>query len=79
MQQVRDTLDRMFEKGNAMTNEKHEVTNTRFADNAKSTWELVWENLQLLCLGLTIAGQIFIGGSYVIGQGIWLVCLPFHP
>ena len=56
-----------------MVNEKHEVTNARFTDDTKSTWEFVWENLQLLCLGLTIAGQILIGGSYVIGQGIWLV------
>ena len=49
-----------------MVNEKHEVTNARFTDDIKSTWEFVWENLQLLCLGLTIAGQILIGGSNVI-------------
>lgn len=56
-----------------MTNNKHEVINTRFENEAPSISIFVWENLQLLCLGLTIAGQILIGGSYIIGQGIWLV------
>lgn len=32
----------------------------------------VWENLQLLGLALTISGQIFVGGSYLTGQAVWL-------
>lgn len=32
----------------------------------------VWENLQYLNLGMTIAGQVVIGGSYLLGQGVWL-------
>jgi hypothetical protein len=56
-----------------MTNQNHEITNTRFTNETKNIVTLIWENLQLLCLGLTIAGQILIGGSYIIGQGIWLV------
>lgn len=40
----------------------------------KSTAQLVWENLQLLVLAGTIAGQCIIGASFLIGQGIWLVC-----
>ena len=39
----------------------------------KSTAQLVWENLQLLGLALTIFGQITIGMSYLLGQGVWLV------
>jgi len=31
------------------------------------------ENLQLLGLALTIIGQIIIGGTYIGGQGVWLV------
>lgn len=56
-----------------MTNEKHEITNTRFANQEPDFATVVWENLQLFCLGLTIAGQIFIGGSYILGQGLWLI------
>ena len=33
----------------------------------------VWENLQLLNLAMTIAGQVLVGGNYLIGQGIWFV------
>lgn len=39
----------------------------------KSTKVLVWENLQLLGLALTIFGQVTIGASYLLGQGVWLV------
>lgn len=56
-----------------MTDNNHTVTNTRFNDQGLTVYEFIWENLQLLCLGLTVAGQILIGGSYIIGQGIWLV------
>lgn len=40
----------------------------------KSTKQLIWENLQLLVLAGTIAGQCIIGASFLIGQGIWWVC-----
>ena len=33
----------------------------------------VWENLQYLNLALNIAGQVVIGGSYLLGQGVWLI------
>lgn len=55
-----------------MTNEKHEITNTRFANQEPDFATVVWENLQLFCLGLTIAGQILIS-NYIVGQSIWLV------
>ena len=55
-----------------MTNNKHEIINTRFENEAPSISIFVWENLQLLCLGLTIAGQILIS-NYIVGQSIWLV------
>ena len=42
-------------------------------ENEKSTWRKVWENLQYLNLALTIAGQVIIGGSYLLGQSVWLV------
>jgi len=39
----------------------------------KSMKVLVWENLQLLCLAGSVAGQCVIGASFLIGQIIWLV------
>lgn len=33
----------------------------------------VWENLQYFNLALTIAGQCVIGGSYLLGQGAWMI------
>lgn len=36
-----------------------------------STGRKVWENVQLLALALTIAGQIVVGPSYIIGQALW--------
>ena len=42
----------------------------------KTTGRKVWENLQYLKylnLARTIAGQVIIGGSYMLGQGVWLV------
>lgn len=33
---------------------------------------LVWENLQLLTLAGTIAGQVIVGASFMIAQGVWL-------
>ena len=38
----------------------------------KTTKILVWENLQLLALAGTIVGQIVVGASFLIAQGIWL-------
>ena len=42
-------------------------------ENEKSTRREVWENLQYLNLALTIAGQIIVGGSYMLAQSAWLV------
>lgn len=39
----------------------------------KSTARKVWENLQYINLAMTIAGQVVIGGSYLLGQGVWLI------
>lgn len=39
----------------------------------KSTARKVWGNLQYINLAMTIAGQVVIGGSYLLGQGAWLV------
>ncbi len=39
--------------------------------NSKSISRIVWENMQLVVLALTIAGQMFVGGAYLIGQGLW--------
>ena len=50
-----------------------EVQNTKARKPQKSTSQLVWENLQLAGLALTIFGQITIGASYLLGQGVWLV------
>ncbi len=32
---------------------------------------IVWENVQLLVLAMTIAGQMFVGAAYLVGQGLW--------
>lgn len=34
---------------------------------------VVWENLQVAVLALTIAGQAVVGGLYLLAQIIWLV------
>lgn len=34
---------------------------------------LIWENLQLLVLALTIIGQITVGIWFLVGQGIWFI------
>lgn len=39
----------------------------------KSKKELIWENLQVLVLALTIAGQALVGGLYLVAQCIWLI------
>lgn len=46
---------------------------TEIVKEEKTLGQKIWENLQLLNLAMTIAGQVLIGGSYLIGQGIWLV------
>lgn len=43
-------------------------------ETPKSKYEIVWENLQLLVLFGTIAGQVLVGGVYLIAQGVWLAC-----
>lgn len=55
------------------------MDSSKCAKNATVTCEdkpltvRVWENVQLLCLGLTIVGQILIGPMYIVGQSCWLV------
>ena len=49
-----------------------ELENTNAA--TKSTKIVVWENLQLLALAGTIAGQALVGGLYLVAQSIWLAC-----
>lgn len=55
------------------------MDSSKCAKNATVTCEdkpvamRVWENIQLLCLGLTIVGQILIGPMYIVGQSCWLV------
>lgn len=39
----------------------------------KSKKELIWENLQVLTLALTIAGQALVGGLYLVAQCVWLI------
>lgn len=52
----------------------NQIENVRhLPQEEKSTARKVWENLQYLNLALTIGGQVVIGGSYLIGQGAWLV------
>lgn len=41
--------------------------------NIKNLSTFVWENLQLLTLGLTIAGQVIIGANYLTAQAIWFI------
>ena len=43
------------------------------SNETKSLSRIIWENLQLLVLMLTIAGQLFVGVAFFIGQGLWLV------
>ena len=33
---------------------------------------IIWENLQVLVLMLTIAGQALVGGVYLLAQVIWM-------
>ena len=44
---------------------------TSNAHQSKSISRIIWENLQLLVLMLTIAGQLFVGVAFFIGQGLW--------
>lgn len=39
----------------------------------KNKAEKIWENIQLLVLGLTIVGQMTVGIIFLLGQGLWLV------
>lgn len=32
-----------------------------------------WEKVQYIVLALTVLGQVCIGASYYLGQGLWLV------
>lgn len=57
---------------NQITNVR-EIASQLSPQEQKSTARKVWENLQYLNLALTIGGQVVIGGSYLIGQGAWLI------
>lgn len=46
---------------------------TKEIQEKKSKFIIFWENIQLLGLGLTIAGQITVGAWFIVGQGLWLV------
>lgn len=37
----------------------------------KSPKEKRWENIALLCFGLTVLGQGLVGGFYLIAQFVW--------
>ena len=51
-----------------------EIKNVRFIEEKQSDKKIkIWENIQLLVLMLTIIGQVTIGASFIIGQGVWLV------
>lgn len=50
-----------------------EISNVRETQERPSLWAQVWTQAQYLNLALTIAGQIVVGNSYLIGQGVWLV------
>lgn len=52
-----------------------EIKNIRFREvDAKAAKRTkVWENVQLFVLMLTIIGQVTVGASFIIGQGVWLI------
>ena len=35
--------------------------------------EWAWVQLQYMVLALTILGQVTVGASYLLGQGVWMV------
>lgn len=35
--------------------------------------ERAWVQLQYMLLALTILGQVTVGASYLLGQGVWMV------
>ena len=45
----------------------------RYDTSSRPLARAIWENLQLLVLALTIAGQLFVGVAFFIGQGLWAV------
>lgn len=60
--------------------EYREIKNLRFTtkpqrsvSESESTRRKVWENIQLGVLALTIIGQVTVGASFILGQGLWLV------
>lgn len=50
-----------------------EIASQLSPQEQKSTARKVWENLQLATLLLSVAGQIIIAPSYLLGQGLWLI------
>lgn len=45
----------------------------RVSGRARSLAETLWVQLQYLVLALTILGQVTVGASYLLGQGVWMV------
>lgn len=46
---------------------------TRTNSDTRTTARVIWENAQFFVLALTIAGQMFVGVAFFIGQGLWAV------
>ena len=61
----------LTEKGKAMK----EIRNVKFSEaNVKMAQKTkTWENIQFFVLVLTIVGQVTVGASFIIGQGVWLI------
>jgi len=46
---------------------------TRTNSDTRTIARVIWENAQFFVLALTIAGQMFVGVAFFIGQGLWAV------
>lgn len=45
----------------------------RTNSDTRTISRVIWENAQFFVLALTIAGQMFVGVAFFIGQGLWAV------
>lgn len=45
----------------------------RTDSDTRTISRVIWENAQFFVLALTIAGQMFVGVAFFIGQGLWAV------
>lgn len=46
---------------------------SRYESESRTLSRAIWENIQFFVLALTIAGQMFVGVAFFIGQGLWAV------